>query len=287
MAKLHGLKSRTSTARVIGPPPRGTIGMLLKSPPGIGVVGLGHRRTNLTRTRTLALTHYPSSGHIAHCHCYHSGRRFSEPCLSHSGLFSSSSLDSDPVPNGKPSAPSVVFPTLTPFPPRTSTPLPAATGNNSTSGTSPRQTDCILLRHAPRRPMAYNTYSTASSDISTPRSASPSSVFSGRSSHTSLASKRLSLSLQRRQSAFNPMSTVDIASIEQRMKMASLDGLRGYAQDHYGEVKQYRTTDYVPKSAAAGYQVLREPLWNKGVLPSESFPRHLPMLQLWRARCPT
>ncbi|KAI3325066.1 NADP-dependent malic enzyme [Xylariaceae sp. AK1471] len=113
--------------------------------------------------------------------------------------------------------------------------------------------------------MAYNTYSTARSDISTPRSASPSSIFSGRSSHTSITSKRLSLSLQRRQSAFNPMSTVDIASIEQRMKMAALDGLRGYAQDHYGEVKQYRSTDYVPKSAAGGYQVLREPLWNKGL----------------------
>lgn len=285
MAKLHGLTSRTSTARVIGPPPRGAIGMLLKSPPGIGVVGLGRRRANLTRTRTLALTHYPSSGHIAHCHCYHSGHRFSEPCLSHSGPFSSSPLGSDPVPNGKSSAPSAVLPTLTPFPPSTSTstsiPLPAATGNNSTSGTSPRQTDCILLRHAPRRPMAYNTYSTASSDISTPRSTSPSSIFSGRSSHTSLASKRLSLSLQRRQSAFNPMSTVDISAIEQRMKMASLDGLRGYAQDHYGEVKQYRTTDYVPKSAAGGYQVLREPLWNKGAPPSESFPpRHLLVSQL-------
>ncbi|KAI8625145.1 NADP-dependent malic enzyme [Xylariaceae sp. FL1651] len=113
--------------------------------------------------------------------------------------------------------------------------------------------------------MAYNIYNTASPDISTPRSSSPSSIFSGRSSHTSATSKRLSLSLQRRQSAFNPMSTVDIAAIEQRMKMAALDGLRGYAQDHYGEVKQYRSTDYVPKSAAGGYQVLREPLWNKGL----------------------
>lgn len=60
------------------------------------------------------------------------------------------------------------------------------------------------------------------------------------------------------------MSSVDIASIEQRMKMASLDGLKGYAQDHYGEVKQDRSTDYVPQAAAGGYQVLREPLWNKG-----------------------
>ncbi|KAI1342003.1 NADP-dependent malic enzyme [Xylariaceae sp. FL0016] len=113
--------------------------------------------------------------------------------------------------------------------------------------------------------MAYNTYSTASSDISTPRSSSPASILSGRSSHSSVSSKRLSLSLQRRQSAFNPMSSVDITAIEQQMKMAALDGLRGYAQDHYGEVKQYSNTEYVPKSAAAGYQVLREPLWNKGL----------------------
>lgn len=49
------------------------------------------------------------------------------------------------------------------------------------------------------------------------------------------------------------------------MKMASLDGLKGYAQDHYGEVKQQTTTDYVSQSLAGGYQVLREPLWNKGV----------------------
>ncbi|CAJ2508075.1 Uu.00g092610.m01.CDS01 [Anthostomella pinea] len=61
------------------------------------------------------------------------------------------------------------------------------------------------------------------------------------------------------------MSSVDISAIEEHMKMASLDGLRGYAQDHYGEVQQYRTTDYVPKSAAGGFQVLREPLWNKGL----------------------
>lgn len=60
------------------------------------------------------------------------------------------------------------------------------------------------------------------------------------------------------------MSTVDIAAIEEAMKMANLDGLRGYAQDHYGEVRQYRTTEYVDESQAAGYQVLQEPLWNKG-----------------------
>ncbi|KXJ92751.1 NADP-dependent malic enzyme [Microdochium bolleyi] len=61
------------------------------------------------------------------------------------------------------------------------------------------------------------------------------------------------------------MSSVDIAAIEERMKMAALDGLRGYAQDHYGEVHQDKPTDYVPSTAAGGYQVLREPAWNKGL----------------------
>ncbi len=51
------------------------------------------------------------------------------------------------------------------------------------------------------------------------------------------------------------------------MKMASLDQLRGYAQNHYGEVHQFRATEYIPQSQAGGYQVLREPLWNKGNQP--------------------
>ncbi|PQE08388.1 malic enzyme protein [Rutstroemia sp. NJR-2017a WRK4] len=62
----------------------------------------------------------------------------------------------------------------------------------------------------------------------------------------------------------NPLSGIDIAAIEAAMKQSSLDHLRGYAQDHYGTIKQYSTTEYVPKSAAGGYQVLREPAWNKG-----------------------
>ena len=49
--------------------------------------------------------------------------------------------------------------------------------------------------------------------------------------------------------------------------MASLDQLRGYAQNHFGEVRQVSDTDYVQKTQAAGYQVLREPLWNKGTSP--------------------
>lgn len=137
------------------------------------------------------------------------------------------------------------------------TAFPASNTNNSFfSG---------LHRPYPKRQMAFNAYSTPSSDISTPRSSSPAaSAFSGRSSHSTVSSKRLSLSLSRRQSAFNPMSSIDIHAIEEQMKMAALDGLRGYAQDHYAEVEQYKSTEYVSQAAATGYQVLREPLWNKG-----------------------
>jgi len=60
------------------------------------------------------------------------------------------------------------------------------------------------------------------------------------------------------------MSPVDLSKIEQEIKMAALDQHRGYVQDHYQEVKQERTPEYVDESNAAGYQVVREPLWNKG-----------------------
>jgi len=76
----------------------------------------------------------------------------------------------------------------------------------------------------------------------------------------------MSISSRRLTDSLNPMSSVDIAAIEERMKMASLDQHRGYAQNHYGEVAQFRNTEYVQQSQAAGYQILREPLWNKGML---------------------
>ncbi|KAI1813953.1 NADP-dependent malic enzyme [Poronia punctata] len=125
--------------------------------------------------------------------------------------------------------------------------------------------------------MAYNTNSTVSSDISTACSTSPSSIFSARSSYNSLPDKLISLSFQRRLSALNPLSTIDPASLQGRIKMSSLDGLRGYSQDHYAEVQQERTTDYVQESDAGGYQVLREPLWNKGLsfTPEERIQKNL------------
>ena len=63
---------------------------------------------------------------------------------------------------------------------------------------------------------------------------------------------------------FNPLSSVDVSAIEEAMKVANLDQLRGYSQNHYGEVKQDRTTEYLNQSEASGYQTLGEPLWNKG-----------------------
>lgn len=70
----------------------------------------------------------------------------------------------------------------------------------------------------------------------------------------------------RRLTDFNPMSSVNVFAIEEAMKMAALDQHRGYTQSHIGEVKQHRDTEYVDHSQAAGYQVIHEPLWNKGTL---------------------
>ena len=115
---------------------------------------------------------------------------------------------------------------------------------------------------------AHSSTSTPStSDISTPRSISPSSsVASARYSQSSIStSKRMSISSNRRISAANPMSSVDITAIEEAMRMASLDTLRGYAQNRYSnEVRQYATTEYLSQTQALGYQVLNEPMWNRG-----------------------
>ena len=109
---------------------------------------------------------------------------------------------------------------------------------------------------------------TSTPDASTPLSASPSSsAGSGPSSRTSVSNKRISLS-GRRLTHFDPLSTFDFTAIDEAMKMSSVDQHRGYSKEASGEVKQDRQTEYTSKNQAAGYQLLREPLWNKGMLSS-------------------
>lgn len=125
----------------------------------------------------------------------------------------------------------------------------------------------LLLSSTYMMPMAAAAYpfSSSSSDISTPRSASPSSS-RGRTSITT-ASNRMSISSTRRISNLNPMSTVDTQALEEAMKAAQLDQLRGYRKDTYGVVKQSRENVYVTDAAkqeAVGQQILREPVFNKG-----------------------
>lgn len=83
----------------------------------------------------------------------------------------------------------------------------------------------------------------------------------------------------------NPMSTVDIQALEEAMKAAQLDQLRGYRKDTYAEVKQSRENVYVTDVAqhqAVGPQILREPMFNKGNYFAQLEPPKMPssVLQL-------
>jgi len=50
------------------------------------------------------------------------------------------------------------------------------------------------------------------------------------------------------------------------MRQANLDTLRGYNKNNtFREVRQYAETETISEKQALGYQVLREPLWNKGL----------------------
>ncbi|KNA96396.1 hypothetical protein FOXG_01611 [Fusarium oxysporum f. sp. lycopersici 4287] len=148
--------------------------------------------------------------------------------------------------------------TLTRASTRSSTVPPAVVLTATTNNRRPRPSNPRLSYSSffpfssPHLPLSMSMassspHSTASSEIATPRS---------RSSTTS-SPRRLTDS--------NPMSPVDLSKIEQEIKMAALDQHRGYVQDHYAEVKQDRTPEYVDESNAAGYQIVREPLWNKGL----------------------
>jgi malate dehydrogenase (oxaloacetate-decarboxylating)(NADP+) len=75
----------------------------------------------------------------------------------------------------------------------------------------------------------------------------------------------------------NPLSSVDLTAIEEGLKAASLDQHRGYAQHNFAEVRQPRDTEPLEKDMATGYQVLREPEWNKGLsfTPEERIQKNL------------
>lgn len=143
----------------------------------------------------------------------------------------------------------------------------------SLSLSSPSSSSALLRRASAGAAHAMASYNTpysststsSSSEIATPRSSSPNSHTSrtSRSSATSI-SKRMSISSQRRLTEQNPLGSIDIAAIEKQLRMASLDGLRGYHQDHYSEVKQTRENHITEKDMAVGYEVLREPAWNRG-----------------------
>lgn len=127
---------------------------------------------------------------------------------------------------------------------------------------------------------SYN-YSTSSSEVGTPytpRSSSPTYSVASRSSSTTI-SKRISISTSRRNTAMNPIGGIDIAAIEAAMKQSSLDHLKGYSQTNYPTVTQSNDTEYISQESAQGYQVLREPAWNKGTF-SSSLSLAFPTLQI-------
>ncbi|OTA92646.1 hypothetical protein M434DRAFT_396313, partial [Hypoxylon sp. CO27-5] len=237
IARIGGLSTRVSRARILGPPHVSVLFPLLRSsssPAHVIIDDIAAGRTlikhNGNNTQDYTKTHRDSNQQTHHHH------HITEPSSLHSGLFSCSTTGSGIRKREASSTPLPPSTLLAPNPliPHSSNSV-SSIGLSSISPAVPSypisstSNRCFLIiphRPSPGRPMAFSTYSTASSDISTPRSTSPSSsIISARSSHSSVSSKRLSLSFQRRQSALNPMSSVDISAIEEQMKMAALDGL--------------------------------------------------------------
>ena len=116
-------------------------------------------------------------------------------------------------------------------------------------------------------PMAsFGSYSSSSTSsvASTPAStASPSPS----SSISSLASMRMTPTNKRVSlTSRNNINTAlgNTAALESSFKAASLDTMRGYSQNAYAVVEQTHETETIPRPRARGYQLLREPAWNKG-----------------------
>jgi hypothetical protein len=119
-------------------------------------------------------------------------------------------------------------------------------------------------------PMAsFGSYSSSSSSsvASTPAgtaSPSPSSSISSLASmRMSPANKRVSLTSRNNIGGINT-ALGDTTALESSFKAASLDTMRGYSQNAYAVVEQTHETEIIPRPRARGYQLLREPAWNKG-----------------------
>jgi malate dehydrogenase (oxaloacetate-decarboxylating)(NADP+) len=137
----------------------------------------------------------------------------------------------------------------------------------------------LLLSKTP--PMAsFGSYSSSSNSsvASTPAgTASPSPS----SSISSLASMRMSPSNKRVSLSSRNIGGInshlgDTTALERSFKAASLDTMRGYSQNAYAVVEQTHETESIPRPRARGYQLLREPAWNKGWLQLYS-----PHMSLW------
>jgi len=124
----------------------------------------------------------------------------------------------------------------------------------------------LLSKSYPMASFGYSS-SSASSVASTPAgtaSPSPSSSISSLASmRMSPSNKRVSLSSRNNIGGINT-HLGDTTALENSFKAASLDTMRGYSQNAYAVVQQTHETESIPRPRARGYQLLREPAWNKG-----------------------
>lgn len=111
-----------------------------------------------------------------------------------------------------------------------------------------------------RRTMA-SAPSTASTSATTTTLPTPASSSHSISPPSSVKSSNPSTVL----TTANHRPVIDTAAIDAQMKLASLNHLAGYATTSYPDaVPQSSTTKYTPEEMARGYEVLREPFFNKG-----------------------
>jgi malate dehydrogenase (oxaloacetate-decarboxylating)(NADP+) len=103
----------------------------------------------------------------------------------------------------------------------------------------------------------------ASTPAGTASSSPSSSISSLASMRTSPSDKRVSPSGRSGIGGANSQLG-DTAALENSSKTATLDTMRGYSQNAYAVVQQTHETETIPRPRARGYQLLREPAWNKG-----------------------